>query len=93
MDDCRLDVWLWRARFCKSRTLAANLIETGRIRLIRAGAESRPDKPARPVRIGDELIFAFGGRLIAVRVLAPGERRGPPAEARTLYEELPAPPP
>jgi ribosomal 50S subunit-recycling heat shock protein len=87
---CRADVWLWRARFFKTRTLAATFIDEGRIRLTRAGHESRVDKPARPVKVGDALVFALGGRLVAVTVAALGERRGPPAEARTLYSTLDA---
>ena len=87
-DACRADVWLWRARFFKTRSLAAKFVDEGRVRLTRAGQESRLDKCARPVRIGDALVFALGGRLTAVRVEAMGERRGPPAEARTLYSPL-----
>lgn len=87
-DACRADVWLWRARFFKTRSLAAKFIDDGRVRLTRAGLESRLDKCARPVKIGDALVFALGGRLTAVRVEAMGERRGPPAEARTLYSPL-----
>ena len=87
-DGCRADVWLWRARFFKTRTLAAKICEEGRVRLTRAGVESRLDKPARIVRVGDQLVFALGGRLTAVRVEAIGERRGPPAEARGLYSPL-----
>ena len=81
-------MWLWRARFFKTRTLAATFIDEGRIRLTRAGHESRVDKPARPVKVGDALVFALGGRLVAVTVAALGERRGPPAEARSLYSPL-----
>ena len=87
-EQLRADVWLWRARFCKTRTLAARLIEAGRVRMTRAGQESRLDKPARPVRPGDALVFAIAGRLHAVKVEALGVRRGPPAEARTLYSDL-----
>ena len=87
-DACRADVWLWRARFFKTRSLAAKFVDEGRVRLTRAGLESRLDKCARPVKIGDALVFALGGRLTAVRVEAMGERRGPPAEARTLYSPL-----
>jgi ribosomal 50S subunit-recycling heat shock protein len=87
-DSCRADVWLWRARFFKTRTLAAKVCEDGRVRLTRAGVESRLDKPARTIRVGDELVFAVGGRLTAVRVEALGIRRGPPAEARGLYSPL-----
>ena len=87
-DACRADVWLWRARFFKTRTLAAKICEEGRVRLTRTGVESRLDKPVRTLRVGDELVFALGGRLTAVRVEALGERRGPPAEARGLYSPL-----
>ena len=87
-DSCRADVWLWRARFFKTRALAAKVCEEGRVRLTRSGAETRLDKPARSLRVGDQLVFAMGGRLTAVRIEALGERRGPPAEARTLYSPL-----
>lgn len=86
---CRADVWLWRARFFKTRSMAARFVEEGRVRLTRAGQESRIDKPARTVKVGDQLVFALGGRLIAVTVEAMGDRRGPAAEARTLYSALP----
>ncbi|MGA0600248.1 RNA-binding S4 domain-containing protein [Caulobacter sp. KR2-114] len=88
---CRIDVWLWRARFCKTRSLAAKLADEGRVRLTRSGAESRIEKASRTVKPGDELVFALGGRLTAVRIEALGERRGPPAEARTLYAPLDPP--
>ena len=85
---CRADVWLWRARFFKTRSLAAKFLDEGKVRLTRAGAETRIDKCARPVKVGDHLVFAVSGKLIAVAVVALGERRGPPAEARGLYSAL-----
>jgi ribosomal 50S subunit-recycling heat shock protein len=90
-DACRADVWLWRARFFKSRSLAARFIEEGRVRLSRAGAQNRIDKPSRPLRTGDALVFAVGGRLVAVRIEALGERRGPAREAQTLYAPMEPP--
>jgi ribosomal 50S subunit-recycling heat shock protein len=87
---CRIDVWLWRARFFKTRGLAARAVDEGRIRLSRAGQDSRLDKPSRNVRPGDGVVFALGGRLIAVQVEALGDRRGPAAEARALYSEMAA---
>ena len=90
-DACRVDVWLWRARFCKTRTVASRLVESGQIRMTRAGQQSRLDKPSRTVRPGDELVFAFAGRLTAVRVEALGVRRGPPQEAMGLYAPLDPP--
>jgi ribosomal 50S subunit-recycling heat shock protein len=91
-DAVRADVWLWRARFCKTRSLAARLVDEGRVRLTRAGQEIRLDKPARTLKPGDALVFAFSGRLHAVRIESLGVRRGPPAEARALYSDLDAPP-
>jgi ribosome-associated heat shock protein Hsp15 len=91
-DGCRIDVWLWRARFFKTRSLAAHFIDEGRVRLTRTGApEVRLDKASRTVKPGDGLVFAVGGRLIAVRVEAPGERRGPASEAQGLYSPLEIP--
>lgn len=90
-ESCRVDVWLWRARFFRTRSLAARAVEEGRIRLSRAGQDSRLDKPSRGVRPGDGLVFALGGRLVAVRVEGLGERRGPAPEARALYTDLGSP--
>lgn len=87
-DGCRVDVWLWRARFFKTRSLAARFVDEGRVRLTRGGVETRLDKPSRSVKVGDGLVFAVGGRLIAVAVEGLGERRGPAAEARELYSPL-----
>jgi ribosome-associated heat shock protein Hsp15 len=85
---CRAVVWLWRARFFKTRSLAGRFVDEGRIRLTRGGAESRVDKPSRGLRTGDVLVFAIGGRLINVRIMGFGERRGPASEARELYEAV-----
>lgn len=83
---CRVDVWLWRARFAKTRSLAAAMIERGTVRLTHQGRQTRLDKPSRCVHVGDALVFAVGGRLVDLRVEALGERRGPPAEAADLYQ-------
>ncbi len=86
----RLDKWLWHARFFKSRSLAAQAVGSGRMRL-----NSQPvAKPAAQLRPGDVLTFMQGERVRVVRMVAPGTRRGPAPEARALYEDLsPAPPP
>ncbi len=89
-ESVRADVWLWRARFFKTRSLASKFLDEGKVRLTRSGAETRIDKCARPVKVGDRLVFAVGGKLVAVAVEALGERRGPPAEARGLYSQLSA---
>ena len=88
---CRLDVWLWRARFFKSRSLAAAALSAGGVRHSRGGALRRAE-PATRANCGDELVFAaVDGRVRSLRILALGERRGPAAEARALYEEIQAP--
>ena len=90
----RLDKWLWCARLVKTRTLAARLIEAGKIRI----NGERTLKVSRPVRAGDVVtgVSARAGRLFVVRVAGEAERRGPATVARTLYEDLtpaaPAPP-
>jgi ribosome-associated heat shock protein Hsp15 len=82
----RLDKYLWQARFFKSRTQAAEFIAGGRLRLDGMVVA----KPNQPVRVGSVLTFPLGPRIRVVRVLALGIRRGPAAEARTLYEDLAA---
>lgn len=89
-ESCRIDVWLWRARFAKTRSLAATLVEKGAVRLTHHGVQTRLDKPSRAVHPGDTLVFALGGRLTEVRVVALGERRGPAEEARALYAAVTA---
>jgi ribosome-associated heat shock protein Hsp15 len=87
-DACRVDVWLWRARFFKTRALAQRFVEAGRVRLTRTGQETRLDKPSRAIRPDDILVFAIGPKLVAVQVAALGERRGPAAEAQSLYKPV-----
>ena len=87
---CRIDVWLWRARFFKTRSLAARVVDEGGVRLTRGNARTAIDKPSRGVRCGDVLTFAQGARWVVVRVEAFGERRGPAIEARALYALLSA---
>ena len=86
-DGIRLDKWLWHARFAKTRSLAARLCESRRLRV----GQMIVAKPHRLVRIGDVLTFTAGGQVRTVRVAALGARRGPAEEARRLYEDL-APP-
>lgn len=88
---CRLDVWLWRARFFKSRTLAAAHLSAGGVRLHRAGGVRRAE-PSTQAAPGDCLVFAaVSGPVRCIRIVALGHRRGPAAEALTLYEEVQAP--
>lgn len=83
----RLDKYLWHARFFKSRSQAASYVGEGRLRLDGTVVA----KPNQAVRVGCVLTFPLGPRIRVVRVLALGARRGPPAEARSLYEDLDAP--
>ena len=83
----RLDKWLWFARVVKTRALAAKLVTAGHVRLNGTRAAG-PDKPVRP---GAVLTIALERQVRVLRVVAPGERRGPYEEARRLYEDLTAP--
>jgi ribosome-associated heat shock protein Hsp15 len=83
-DGLRLDKWLWQARFYKSRTLAAVACSSGRIRINGVPVA----KSHRQLKSGDVLTFPHGSHIRIVRVLALGNRRGPAAEARLLYQDL-----
>ena len=83
----RLDKWLWQARFFKSRPMACEEIAAGLVRL----NGQRCMKPGHAIGAGDTLTFPQGGRIRLIRVLAPGNRRGPASEAQTLYLDLDAP--
>jgi len=83
----RLDKWLWRARFFKTRTTAAKLCNGGHVR----SGGAAITKAHHQVRVGDVLTFAQGRYIRVVKVLALGTRRGPATEARTLYEDLKPP--
>ncbi|MGE5546688.1 MAG: RNA-binding S4 domain-containing protein [Solirubrobacterales bacterium] len=89
MTSLRIDKWLWFARFFKTRSLAASVVEAGEVRLNGVVVV----KAAQGVRAGDELVFPTGKRWRRVTVLALGERRGPAPEAQALYRELDPPPP
>lgn len=85
----RLDKWLWFARVLKSRTQAAALVSDGKVRINRV----RALKPSQSVRPGDVLTITVRGHVRVLKVEFPGVRRGPPPEARTLYEDLTPPSP
>jgi ribosome-associated heat shock protein Hsp15 len=80
----RIDKWLFFARVVKSRTLAAKLAQSGRVRVNGEKATQSSD----PVRTGDTLTITLDRRILVYRVLLPGTRRGPAEEARLLYEDL-----
>ncbi len=81
----RIDRWLWAARLTKTRALAAEAIDGGRVQV-----NGERAKRAKTVHVGDRVRVRLGPfeYLLTVRALA--ERRGPAAAARALYEEDPA---
>lgn len=85
-DSLRLDKFLWFARIVKTRGQAQAMAEQGRIRM----AGRVIDRAHAPVRVGDVLSFAQRGVVRVIRIDMLPVRRGPPAEARALYVELPA---
>lgn len=89
-DRQRVDLWLVRARFVKTRAAAARLVSEGGVRIIREGSARLIDKPSVEIGVGDGLTFPHARGLKTVRVEALPSRRGPPAEARALYSELDA---
>lgn len=78
----RIDIWLWAARFFKTRSLAKQMIEGGKVDVNGAGC-----KASRAVRVGDELRIARGEDVYVVRVLGLSDQRGPASVAQTLYSE------
>jgi ribosome-associated heat shock protein Hsp15 len=78
----RLDKWLWAARWFKTRGLAQQAIASGRVRLF-----DERTKPAHPLKVGDLLEIRVSESVWRVQVMALSDRRGPAAQARTLYAE------
>ena len=84
----RIDKWLFFARVVKSRSLAAKLAVTGRVRINRDKASQASDL----VKPGDVLTIMLDRRILVYKVLDAGTRRGPAEEARQLYEDMSPPP-
>jgi ribosome-associated heat shock protein Hsp15 len=78
----RIDKWLWAARFYKTRSLAAQAVDGGKVRL-----NGEPAKPGKGVRPGDRLEVRLGELQWLVEVRAVSARRGPASEAVKLYTE------
>ena len=78
----RLDLWLWAARFFKTRSVARQAIEPGKVDV--AGQRA---KAARPLRVGDAVRVTRGEEVFEVEVLALNEKRGSASVAQTLYRE------
>jgi ribosome-associated heat shock protein Hsp15 len=85
MTSVRIDIWLWAARFFKTRPLAKHACELGRIL-----SNGQPSKPARDVRVGDTLRVTNEGGDFHIQVLALSDVRGPASVAQTLYKETEA---
>ncbi len=81
-DKFRLDKWLCAARFFKTRSMAADAVECGKVHINEARV-----KPAKSVAVGDMLYIHIGQKQFIVAVLALSNRRGPASEAQKLYRE------
>lgn len=81
----RLDKWLWAARLFKTRALAAEQIERGRV-----SVNGQPAKPAREVRAGDRIVVRLGNLDRELDVLGLSKVRGPAPVAQALYAETTA---
>lgn len=78
----RLDLWLWAARFYRTRTLAKQAVDTGKV-----DVGGQRAKPARTVRVGDAMRIVRGDETFEIEVLALSDQRGPASVAQTLYAE------
>jgi ribosome-associated heat shock protein Hsp15 len=88
LDTLRLDKWLWAARFYKTRGLARQACEGGKV-----DVNGQAARPARSVRVGDRIELTVGEWRREVVVQQLSDRRGPPPVARALYEDRSPPPP
>lgn len=88
-DGVRIDIWLWRARFFKTRALATDYVSRKGVRITKHGQTRKTDKAGQKVGPGDVLTFYKAKAIETVEVLEVGQRRGPAAEAQTLYRRLP----
>lgn len=87
IDSCRLDVWLFRTRLFKTRNLATKMIVGGKIRITRNGRTERIKKPSMVLKPGEQVTFMRGSKLVQIEMISAGTRRGPAAEAQSLYRE------
>lgn len=78
----RIDKWLWAARFYKTRSLATHAVGSGQVRL-----NAERCKPARDVRVGDEVLVRSNGLEWQVIVKGLSDRRGSASVAQEMYEE------
>jgi ribosome-associated heat shock protein Hsp15 len=85
VDDVRADVWLWAARLFKTRSLAKQAIEGGKVEVNGGGC-----KAAKTLHVADRLCISRGGERLEIELLLLSSRRGPAAEASLLYRETDA---
>jgi ribosome-associated heat shock protein Hsp15 len=78
----RLDKWLWAARFYKTRSLATDAVEGGKVKL-----NGQRTKPSHAVKIGDKLDIVIGEYTWLIHVIALSDKRGSASIAQTLYQE------
>ena len=78
----RLDKWLWAARFYKTRAMAADAASGGKVQL-----NGERAKPAKHLKVGDQLVLRTGPYEWSITVAALSEKRGPASEAQKLYRE------
>lgn len=81
-DAVRIDVWLWAARFFRTRALARQAVQAGRVQV--GGVTCRP---SRLVRVGDALVIARGEERFEIGVTGLSQQRGPAVVAQALYSE------
>jgi len=84
----RVDIWLWHARFFKTRSLSSKICRAGKVRI----NGLKITKAQTPVVVGDVLTFAQEKKMRIARVRAFNYRRGPAPEAQRLYEDMTPPP-
>ncbi|WP_036136432.1 RNA-binding S4 domain-containing protein [Luteimonas mephitis] len=78
----RLDLWLWAARFFKTRSLSRQAIETGKVEV-----DGQRTKASREVKPGDAMTIVRNDGTFAIEVVVVSDRRGPAAAAQALYRE------
>ena len=83
-EDLRLDKWLWAARFFKTRSLATEAVNGGKVEL----NGLRP-KPSKAIKVGDQLRIRLGPFIHLITVRAVSDRRGPASAGALLFEESP----
>jgi ribosome-associated heat shock protein Hsp15 len=82
LNEVRADIWLWAARFYKTRSLAKQMLVNGKV-----GLAGQAIKPSRMLRVGDVLIIDRANELYEITILALSDMRGPAIKAQALYSE------